>query len=205
MPGRAVLTLLVLAGLLQVPAFAGDVDDAEVPVLPRDERSSPPPSAPPRPIVTRRSATCPPVIRLKRVPVYEEIEVPVTERRTVLRYREIQVPVFKNRRVPVYGTRRVPVYESSCVLRLGAVLVPRFELVRCQTGWREERWLRGERIERVRCGVRPQVVCDGVEEREVRTGVRTQRRLVGWRAEPSREGPACGVRVGEGVLKPCAR
>ena len=205
MPTRAFLALILLGGLLAVPVFAGNPDDVEVPVLPDAQPAAPRPTAPQPPIVVPRTSTCPPVVRLKRVPVYEEIEVPVYERRVLPRYREVQVPVFRNRLVPVYGTRCVPVYEESCVLTFAPPLIPRFETKRCQTGWRQEQVLRGERYERVRCGMRPHRIPDGVEEREVQTGTRTERRLVGWRAEPSREGPACGIRVGEGVLKPCAR
>ena len=199
---KQVVTVALLCGLIAAPVLA---NDAEVPVLPSEQPVAPAPVAPPSPFVMPRTDTCPAKVRLKRVPVYEEVEVPVYERRTVPRYREVEVPVFTNRRVPVWTTRRVPVYAETCVLTFDPPLVPRFERQRCPTGWREERVLRGERFERVRCGVRPHLVADGVEVREVQTGTRTVRRLVGWRAEPSREGPASGPRVCEGVLKPCAR
>ena len=206
MPGRAALIFLALACLIAAsPVLAGDGQDAEVPALSGGQATAPPPNVSAVPVVTRCRSACPPVVRLRRIPVYEDVEVPVFEQRQVPRYREIQVPVFKNRCVPVYTTRRVPVFEDSCVLTLDPPCIPRIGVVRCLTGWREERVLRGERSERVRCGTRPQRVYDGVVERKVRTGTRTERRLVGWRTEPCREGSARGFRVCEGVLTPCAR
>jgi len=206
MPGRAALTLVVLAGLIAAtPVLAGDAQDEEVPVLPDRQAVAPPPSAPPRPMATPRRSTCPPAVRLRRIPVYEDVEVPVFEQCSVPRYREIPVPVFKNRIVPVYATRRVPVFEDSCVLTFDLPCIPRMEVVRRQTGWCEERVLRGQRLERVRCGTRPHRIRDGVSEQRVQTGTRRERRLVGWRAEPGREGPVVAPRVCEGVLKPCAR
>lgn len=206
MIGRAARVAVVLACFLVASsARAGDPQDDEIPLLPGEEATAPAPTAPPRPVTASRRPPCPPVVRLRRIPVYDDVEVPVFEQCEVPRYREVQVPVFKNRCVPVYETRRVPVFEDRCVLTFEPPCVPRLAVVRCLAGWREEQVLRGERMERVRCGVRPHRVQDGVVERDVQTGTRTERRLVGWRTEPSREGPACAPRIVEGVLTPCGR
>lgn len=206
MPGRAALIFVALTCLLLLPqAAADDAELEEVPIVAGEEATSPAPSAPPQPRATPRTCDCPPVVKLRRVPVYADVEVPVFERRRAPRYREIMVPVFKNRCIPVYATRCVPVFEDACTLVLDPPFLPRFRTVRRVAGWRHERVLRGERCERVPCGVRPHRIRDGFVEETVETGTRTERRLVGWRCEPCLDGSPRGLRVGEGVLTPCSR
>jgi hypothetical protein len=176
-----------------------------------------------------REVTVPAVTRQVCVPVYEDVEVPVHERRCVTLYREMQVPTYDwvevpvttCRRVPVYEDVEVPVYERRCVPVTEEVCDPRTGetvTVTCgmrvevvENGTRTQRCFQGWRTEEVPCGTRRvrqrtgtetvRVACGRNIVTEV-TGTRTERRLTGYRTECVEVAPATTRTVRECVCVP---
>jgi hypothetical protein len=147
-----------------------------------------------------------------KVPVYEDVVVPVYETRQVPDLRDVdvptyathEVPVFEDRQIPVNGPVEAPVYEKrrvpvtvtlwnplKCFEEFDLELWDRCKEVRVGTEVREG--VVGHRTERVQVGTRTESVQTGTETRQVvagyrteriQTGERTERRITGWRTEP---------------------
>ncbi|MGE0191176.1 MAG: hypothetical protein AB7T63_03955 [Planctomycetota bacterium] len=139
----------------------------------------------------------------RRVPQYEEVEVPCMAVRRVPQVQTVEIPVWKTRNVPVMTTRRVPRYENVEVPCYATRQVPQYESVEIPV-WKtrevpilvnrsvpQTRMVCDEctgEMELVVCGYTTEQVPCGTRTERYQDGVRTEQRLVGYRAERYQNG-----------------